>query len=342
MAHERTSPALLLSALLLGCGSATPTAAPAPVAEPARIAEATPDRPSVIERARALGLENVQFSSIDLLAPAAISGTMSSREAWKLWQRLTESASDTGLLPVVIAAEMAETWLRSTDELVQFDAESKQTLQQESATERRKVANVGAEAFFEKRADAQAEWKQWLARETKVAPESLPPMSWAELHDRCAKAGIDCPESNPYEPELAEIAARVDATYLGAVERDTPLFIETDLGHDGRLRVLLVDTTLEELPLDLMVGGWNECPFPHEHAVVWQKWAREYGARIVYYGGDTIEMIVDHPPRTVDELRELTREQFLYCTDIVYQGVGSTSELAKALARSRAWYFWWD
>lgn len=39
---------------------------------------------------------------------------------------------------------------------------------------------------------------------------------------------------------------------------------------------------------------------------------------------------------------ELAREQFAFCEDIVYQGVGSIPALAKGLEQSTVWYFWWD
>jgi hypothetical protein len=38
----------------------------------------------------------------------------------------------------------------------------------------------------------------------------------------------------------------------------------------------------------------------------------------------------------------LAREQYLYCSDIVWQGVGSVSNLSKTLLNSNYWYFWWD
>ncbi len=41
------------------------------------------------------------------------------------------------------------------------------------------------------------------------------------------------------------------------------------------------------------------------------------------------------------EALKLAREQYLYCGDIVSQGVGSIAGLAAILEVSTHWYFWW-
>lgn len=57
---------------------------------------------------------------------------------------------------------------------------------------------------------------------------------------------------------------------------------------------------------------------------------------------DIIEFSVARPPQTAAEARALAREQFIYCTDIVMQGVGSEAALAATLQGSANWFFWWD
>jgi len=39
---------------------------------------------------------------------------------------------------------------------------------------------------------------------------------------------------------------------------------------------------------------------------------------------------------------KLAWEQYHYCPDIVWQGVGTTSDLAAMLRGHGVWYFWWD
>ena len=53
-------------------------------------------------------------------------------------------------------------------------------------------------------------------------------------------------------------------------------------------------------------------------------------------------MQVARPPQTKEEALELARQQYLFCNDIVDQGVGDVESLAKTLLYSPVWYFWWD
>lgn len=95
-----------------------------------------------------------------------------------------------------------------------------------------------------------------------------------------------------------------------------------------------------ELPVYLRFGGWNECPPPHVHMALY--WRERYGAEIVTVSGAVIEYVVARPPATDEQAAELALQQFLYCEDIVLQGVDSVATLARVLRHSTRWYFWWD
>ncbi|MCD6051904.1 MAG: hypothetical protein K0Q55_3313 [Verrucomicrobia bacterium] len=96
------------------------------------------------------------------------------------------------------------------------------------------------------------------------------------------------------------------------------------------------------LPLHLRFGSWNACPDPVVHAAMARYWEGRYGARLAAITADTIEFTVDHPPESDEACAQLAREQYIYCQDIVDQGVGSVATLAQALKGSRTWFFWWD
>ena len=96
------------------------------------------------------------------------------------------------------------------------------------------------------------------------------------------------------------------------------------------------------LPLHLRFGSWNACPDPVVHATMARYWEGRWGARIAAITADTIEFTVDHPPESDEAGAQLAREQYIYCPDIVDQGVGSVATLAQALKGSRTWFFWWD
>lgn len=110
-----------------------------------------------------------------------------------------------------------------------------------------------------------------------------------------------------------------------------------------RVHIALLPTDQAwQAPAWLKIGNWNECPPPEVHAAFFKAWHRRYAATVIGVGPDTVEFAVDNPPATLEEARLLAREQFVYCADIVHQGVQSVENLAKVLVGSRNWYFWWD
>jgi len=97
-----------------------------------------------------------------------------------------------------------------------------------------------------------------------------------------------------------------------------------------------------EIPAYLKYGGWNECPAPEEHVAMLRYWAERFGSEIYAITEDVIECTVEAPPKDKETSMALAKEQFVYCSDIVFQGTESIELLAASLKDSRAWYFWWD
>jgi len=57
---------------------------------------------------------------------------------------------------------------------------------------------------------------------------------------------------------------------------------------------------------------------------------------------DTINLQVANRPKTREEALALARDQYVYCPDIVDQGVETYNALAADLVANYWWYFWWD
>ena len=51
---------------------------------------------------------------------------------------------------------------------------------------------------------------------------------------------------------------------------------------------------------------------------------------------------MEAPPVDKESAEKLAREQFIFCTDIVYQGTETIRNLAATLMNAKAWFFWWD
>lgn len=96
------------------------------------------------------------------------------------------------------------------------------------------------------------------------------------------------------------------------------------------------------LPVHLRFGEWNACPSAHVHVALARYWRERYGAELVTLSSDILEFTVARPPADEQQATELALQHYLYCNDIVDQGVGSVATLARALRHSTRWYFWWD
>lgn len=97
-----------------------------------------------------------------------------------------------------------------------------------------------------------------------------------------------------------------------------------------------------QVPAQLKPGGWNDCPPAHVHLAFFKRWHERYGAVVTTVTNDVIEFSVERPPTDAGEAMQLAREQFVYCPDVVDQGVQTIGNLAAVLRGSRNWYFWWD
>ncbi len=145
------------------------------------------------------------------------------------------------------------------------------------------------------------------------------------------------------DPETYEIEP---AAWPKAVEPNTTLVAHYDLlKHQPYPEVVLTIVPTTEswtVPCFLRIGGWNECPYAQEHAAIFKYWSEQFGASVACIASDVIEMTVARPASSRDEALALAKQQFIYCSDIVHQGVGSVEALAATLLGATVWYFWWD
>jgi hypothetical protein len=121
-----------------------------------------------------------------------------------------------------------------------------------------------------------------------------------------------------------------------------PCDILTKKPHERVLLALVPASVSWEVPAYLNFGGWNDCPEPPVHVAFLKRWHEAWGAEVVGIAGDVVEMEVARPPKDRAAALALAREQFLYCADIVHQGVGSLEALGAILLGGKVWYFWWD
>lgn len=134
--------------------------------------------------------------------------------------------------------------------------------------------------------------------------------------------------------------------WSGQVSGELSFTLATDILTGKPLKDLVgVEINTEEswhIPAAFKYGGWNDCPEPEVHCAIWKYWQEKYNAKIVGVSYSVIEAHVENPPTTQEEAMQLAMEQYLYCSDIVDQGVQSVDNLANLLLNQKVWYFWWD
>ena len=110
-----------------------------------------------------------------------------------------------------------------------------------------------------------------------------------------------------------------------------------------KVQILILPTDdASTIPAYLHWGHWNGCPAPEYHITALRSWRERFGAELVGLSHDVMNVRVQSRPPTREAALELAREQYVYCSDIVDQGVQSLSALAAVLMESDWWYFWWD
>jgi len=180
-----------------------------------------------------------------------------------------------------------------------------------------------------------------LAAQALERANSLTHMKrFIETQEEAARAAMlrDLEQDGPREPEVGEWPDEAPASVGLSVAFD--ILSKRPL---ERVHIALIPTDdWTTIPAHLFWGGWNACPGPESHVAALRSWRERFGAELVGLSFDTMNLRVKRRPQTRAEALELAREQYVYCEDIIDQGVGTLSQLAAALMANDWWYFWWD
>jgi hypothetical protein len=93
-----------------------------------------------------------------------------------------------------------------------------------------------------------------------------------------------------------------------------------------------------EILAHLKFGGWNACPEPYIHVAMMRKWQRDYGAELVAFSHDAMDVRVKRRPQTQAEALMLARAHLKYCPS----NETTIAETAAELMETDWWHFWWD
>jgi Domain of unknown function (DUF4253) len=81
---------------------------------------------------------------------------------------------------------------------------------------------------------------------------------------------------------------------------------------------------------------------PAPVAAVLRSWEERFGAQVLRIGPDTVDLVVQRPPRHPADALAVAAEQFALCPDIVTQAEGSIRALADQIVGEPLWSLWWD
>jgi hypothetical protein len=170
-------------------------------------------------------------------------------------------------------------------------------------------------------------------RENRGAGPASPPAQsfWRRLVDSGAPS---TPSLFPRGPWPRGAAPNREIASLTHVLRHTPL---------PELFVALLPTREAwQAGAHTKFGGWNECPEAEVQVAFAKRWSDRHGASVVANTDDVLEFRVERPIGRREAAMAMAREQYLFCEDIVEQGVGTIDALAATLLGATVWYFWWD
>jgi Domain of unknown function (DUF4253) len=97
-----------------------------------------------------------------------------------------------------------------------------------------------------------------------------------------------------------------------------------------------------EVPAYLHYGGWGYTPEPEAIVALLKYWHDTYGAEVICFSLDTLEMSVTHSAQDRDTALSLAAEQYALCPDLLgEQSYRSLSDLAASLLNADVWWLHW-
>lgn len=138
----------------------------------------------------------------------------------------------------------------------------------------------------------------------------------------------------------------LEGTYQNELPNKQGFTLNLDIATGEQLKEVigtrLIISEPWQIPACFNYGGWNDCPPAEVHCAIWKYWEEKYGAKIIGVSHDVIEAVVEKPPTNQQEAMQLAWQQYLYCFDLVEQGVENVANLASAIINHQYWFFWWD
>ena len=241
--------------------------------------------------------------------------TVDGDDAIDLWNRLHQIVAETGYSPVVLGDRDEE--VANHLESIEFISDSRTDNTIERILER----------------STEIDPDSWFANTASNRREDL-----QEFWEGSKYVSFDKEETDP-------LTFATTGEWNDTIEPNDRFRIPYDRYYEplDKVVIALAPTTASwQTFAFLKFGSWNECPAPDEHIAIAKSWHDRYGAEVVGITHDIVEMKVVNPPLDRETAFRLAQEQYIYCSDIVEQGVQTLNNLSATLLGAKVWYFWWD
>jgi hypothetical protein len=103
---------------------------------------------------------------------------------------------------------------------------------------------------------------------------------------------------------------------------------------EGAMRLFLTKGDVSRAPVLL---GWSR---DAKRARLLRKWNERYGAEVLFFGRDRMELFVPRRPLDVAEVTNLVREHLAFAPDLGQDDDWVITALTNVLGHR--WTFWWD
>jgi Domain of unknown function (DUF4253) len=110
----------------------------------------------------------------------------------------------------------------------------------------------------------------------------------------------------------------------------------------ARVGLVAAARPADALPRLGWTGVTNRYETPLPVAAVLRSWEDRFGARLLEVGFDSVRLLVDRPPRSIEAAQRVAAEHWAFCDECAGQALHDIPGIAASLVNAPFWAFWWD
>lgn len=187
--------------------------------------------------------------------------------------------------------------------------------------------------------------QQWM-KEIQLDPRPLPSPNEQELSKFIARRRRELVEEFGDPEIVADL--KVDRAALEMVapgpKSDFEALRQRSTGQPWPEVILLFVRAgaAWQIPHAVGWGGFNDCPHPSELSLALWSWQKRFNALPAALGESSLELFLQKPLSTADDVAAVAEEMAIIAPDLVWQGTETAQNLAQEIAGRHIWFLWWN